>query len=57
MGKTPVQLVLYPGQPHGIADPRLSRDLMSRNIEWFTRWIPVNGPSPRASPPEDPMIR
>ena len=28
IGKTPVTLVLYPGQPHGIQDPRLSRDLM-----------------------------
>lgn len=47
IGKVPVKLVMYPGQPHGIADPRLSRDLMNRNVEWFTRWIPVNGPTPR----------
>ena len=43
IGKAPVTLVLYPGQPHGITDPRLSRDLMQRNVEWFTRWIPVDG--------------
>ena len=43
IGKAPVKLVLYPGQPHGISDPRLSRDLMQRNVEWFTRWIPVDG--------------
>lgn len=42
IGKAPVKLVLYPGQPHGINDPRLSRDLMQRNVEWFTRWIPVD---------------
>jgi len=43
IGKTPVTLVLYPGQPHGIQDPRLSRDLMQRNVAWFTRWIPITG--------------
>jgi len=42
IGKAPVTLVLYPGQPHGINDPRLSRDLMQRNVEWFTRWIPAD---------------
>ena len=41
IGKTPVMLVMYPGQPHGIADPRLVRDLMQRNVAWFTRWIPI----------------
>jgi dipeptidyl aminopeptidase/acylaminoacyl peptidase len=43
IGKTPATLVIYPGQPHGIQDPRLSRDLMQRNVAWFTRWIPVTG--------------
>lgn len=52
IGRAPVALVIYPGQPHGIADPRLSRDLMHRNIEWFTRWIPVSGSVQRASPIE-----
>ena len=41
IGKTPVTLVMYPGQPHGISDPRLVRDLMQRNVAWFTRWIPI----------------
>ncbi len=41
IGKAPTTLVLYPGQPHGVRDPRLTRDLLSRNVEWFTRWIPV----------------
>lgn len=53
IGRAPVSLVLYPGQPHGIADPRLSRDLMARNVAWFTKWIPVDGPLPRASPMPD----
>jgi dipeptidyl aminopeptidase/acylaminoacyl peptidase len=47
MGKVPAKLVVYPGQPHGINDPRLQRDLMLRNIEWFMHWIPVKGPTPR----------
>jgi dipeptidyl aminopeptidase/acylaminoacyl peptidase len=37
IGKAPVKLVVYPGQPHG------QRDLMLRNVEWFTRWIPTGG--------------
>ena len=45
LGNAPVTLVLYPGQPHGIADPRLSRDLMQRNVEWFRKWVPAD---PRA---------
>jgi dipeptidyl aminopeptidase/acylaminoacyl peptidase len=43
IGKAPTKLVLYPGQPHGVREPRLVRDLMSRNVEWFRRWIPVAG--------------
>jgi len=41
MGKVETKLVIYPGQPHGVRDPRLVRDLMLRNVEWFTRWIAV----------------
>jgi len=43
IGKAPTKLILYPGQPHGVRQPRLVRDLMSRNVEWFTRWIPTAG--------------
>ncbi len=46
IGKVPVKLVMYPGQPHGISDPRLNRDLMQRNVEWFTHWVPVTGQKP-----------
>jgi dipeptidyl aminopeptidase/acylaminoacyl peptidase len=35
IGKTPVKLVMYPGQGHGITDVRLSKDRMMRNVEWF----------------------
>jgi dipeptidyl aminopeptidase/acylaminoacyl peptidase len=43
IGKAPVKLVVYPGQPHGVREPVLQRDLMLRNVEWFTRWIPTGG--------------
>jgi dipeptidyl aminopeptidase/acylaminoacyl peptidase len=46
IGKAPVKLVIYPGQPHGISEPRLQRDLMNRNVEWFSYWIPVVGNKP-----------
>jgi dipeptidyl aminopeptidase/acylaminoacyl peptidase len=36
-----VKLVLYPGQGHGVSEPRLQRDLMARNVRWFGRWIPT----------------
>jgi dipeptidyl aminopeptidase/acylaminoacyl peptidase len=41
IGKAPVTMVVYPGQPHGVRDPRLARDLMARNVAWFQRWIPT----------------
>lgn len=46
IGKAPVKLVLYPGQGHGITDPRLSKDRMMRNVEWFSYWVPVIGQKP-----------
>lgn len=41
IGNAPTTLVLYPDQPHGVRAPRLVRDLLSRNVEWFSKWIPV----------------
>jgi dipeptidyl aminopeptidase/acylaminoacyl peptidase len=46
IGKAPSKLVLYPGQGHGITDPRLAKDRMLRNVEWFSYWIPVTGQKP-----------
>lgn len=46
IGKTPVKLVMYPGEGHGINDVRLSKDRMMRNVEWFAYWIPVVGQKP-----------
>ncbi len=48
IGKVPVKLILYPGEPHGIRQPRHRRDLMSRNLEWFTRWIATGSEITRA---------
>ncbi|MFN7996662.1 MAG: S9 family peptidase [Bryobacteraceae bacterium] len=35
----PVAYVTYPREGHGIAEPLHQRDLMSRNLEWFRKWI------------------
>jgi len=55
-GKAPVKLVEYPGQPHGVNDPRLVRDLLNRNVQWFTYWVPVTGqkPAPRVANAPEP---
>jgi dipeptidyl aminopeptidase/acylaminoacyl peptidase len=35
----PVEFVTYPREGHGIGEPMHQRDLMSRNLEWFKRWV------------------
>ena len=37
--KVPVTMVVYPRTPHGIQEPKLMMDAMTRNLEWFDRWI------------------
>jgi len=37
--KVPVKMVVYPRQPHGIQEPKLIKDAMERNLEWFDRWV------------------
>ncbi len=39
----PVTYVTYPREGHGITEPMHQRDLMSRNLEWFKKWIPRPG--------------
>jgi dipeptidyl aminopeptidase/acylaminoacyl peptidase len=41
IGKAPVKLVIYPGEGHGLREVTHIRDMMQRNVEWFSRWIPV----------------
>ena len=31
--------VRLPRQPHGIQEPKLVKDAMERNLEWFEKWI------------------
>jgi dipeptidyl aminopeptidase/acylaminoacyl peptidase len=33
------KMVVYPRQPHGIQEPKLMRDAMTRNLEWFDRFV------------------
>jgi dipeptidyl aminopeptidase/acylaminoacyl peptidase len=35
----PVTMVVYPRTPHGIQEPKLMRDALTRNLEWFDRWV------------------
>jgi dipeptidyl aminopeptidase/acylaminoacyl peptidase len=35
----PVVYVTYPREGHGIGEPVHQRDLMSRNLEWFKKWL------------------
>jgi dipeptidyl aminopeptidase/acylaminoacyl peptidase len=39
----PVKMVTYPRQPHGIQEPKLLKDAMERNLEWFDRWVMGKG--------------
>jgi dipeptidyl aminopeptidase/acylaminoacyl peptidase len=37
--KIPVEYVVYPREPHGFTEPEHQRDVMERNLRWFTRWL------------------
>jgi dipeptidyl aminopeptidase/acylaminoacyl peptidase len=47
----PTQLVVYPGQWHGITRPSFVRDRMERRVAWFDRYVKGTGP---AAPPPAP---
>ena len=34
-----VSYVTYPREGHGISEPKHQSDLMSRNLEWFKKWV------------------
>ena len=36
----PTQLVVYPNEGHGFADPAHVQDVMERAVEWFARYLP-----------------
>ncbi len=33
------RMVVYPRQPHGLQEPRFVKDAMTRNLEWFDRYV------------------
>jgi len=35
----PVEMIIYPRQPHGIREPKLLVDAMQSNLDWFNKWI------------------
>lgn len=39
----PTQLVVYPGQFHGITTPSYSRDRMQRYLDWWTKYLQPAG--------------
>jgi len=38
--RVPTQLVVYPNEGHGFADPAHRRDVIERAVEWFARYMP-----------------
>ncbi len=43
------QLVIYPGQNHGIATPSYQRDRLERYVKWFDKYLKASTPSPTAA--------
>ena len=39
----PVEYVIYPREGHGISEPAHIRDLLERNLRWFTKWLTLEG--------------
>ncbi len=38
----PVEMVVYPREPHGLREPNHQKDKMEREMAWFERWV-LNG--------------
>jgi dipeptidyl aminopeptidase/acylaminoacyl peptidase len=47
----PTRMVVYPRQPHGIQEPRLQKDAMTRNLEWFDQWVMGGGSADKITGP------
>ncbi len=43
----PTELVIYPGQFHGLSKPSYIRDRLQRHIDWYDRFLRVPPPSAR----------
>lgn len=35
----PTDFAMYPRQGHNVIEPKLQRDVLTRNVEWFERWL------------------
>lgn len=35
----PVEMIKYPRSEHAITEPKLIRDALMRNLEWFDRYV------------------
>jgi dipeptidyl aminopeptidase/acylaminoacyl peptidase len=35
----PTELVIYPGETHGISRPSFQRDRLQRYLDWYRRWL------------------
>jgi dipeptidyl aminopeptidase/acylaminoacyl peptidase len=46
-----VKLVVYKGMPHGITKPRLNRQVVQENLDWFNHWIWDEEPETQDTPP------
>jgi dipeptidyl aminopeptidase/acylaminoacyl peptidase len=42
----PTELVMYPGQHHGLTVPSYLRDRMERNLAWYDRYLKAGGATP-----------
>ena len=45
---TPTQLIIYPGENHGIARPSFQRDRMQRYLDWYAKYL-LGRPTPPAT--------
>ena len=48
--EVPTQLVIYPGEYHGLTVPSYLRDRMTRKLEWYDRFLKPAGPAEPAAP-------
>jgi dipeptidyl aminopeptidase/acylaminoacyl peptidase len=35
----PTELVIYPGESHGISKPSFQRDRLQRYLDWYRKWL------------------
>jgi dipeptidyl aminopeptidase/acylaminoacyl peptidase len=46
----PTQLIVYPGEFHGIMRPSFQRDRLQRNLDWYEKYLkPVHSPAATSS--------